>query len=151
LELRHLRAIERLNMVLAGLVCLGSLVFWRQGIALGAGLGATLAVVNFWAIRRVVEAGLASKTQRKRFFLISLLVAKMAALIALVFVIIRYLPVSVLAFIVGLSTFLLSILIVSFRVTSSAGDGDSEGPRPARPRRGSAKEQQTETASAVET
>ncbi len=122
MELKHLRAIERFNLMIAVAICLASLIFWRRGIALGAAIGAGLSVVNFWAIRRVVEAGLASTSPRKRLVLISLLVAKMAALIGLVFVVIRFLPINVLAFIVGLSTFLLSIMIVSFRVTADAAE-----------------------------
>ena len=115
MESKHLRAVERFNLVIAAVICLGSLVFWQRGIALGAFLGAGLAVANFWAIRRVSEAGLKTKSERKRLVLISFLLAKMGALIALVYLAIRYLPINVLAFLVGLSTFLVSIMIVSFR------------------------------------
>jgi len=114
-EVSHLRTIERLNLVVAAAICLGSLLFWRRGIAYGAFLGAGLEVLNFSAIRRVSEAGLNTKSQRKRFVLISLLIAKMGAMMGLVYVIIRYAPVNILAFVVGLSTFLVSIMIVSFR------------------------------------
>jgi len=122
LELKHLRAIERFNLLVAVVICLGSLLFWQRGIALGAFLGAGLAVVNFWAIRRVSEAGLKTKSERKRLVLISFLLAKMGALIALVYLAIRYLPINVLAFIVGLSTFLVSIMIVSFRVNADTAE-----------------------------
>ena len=122
MELKHLRAIERFNLVIAAVICLGSLLFWRRGIALGAFLGAGLAVVNFWAIRKVSEAGLKTRSERKRLVLISFLVAKMGALMALVYLAIRYLPINVLAFIVGLSTFLVSIMIVSFRVHADAAE-----------------------------
>ena len=115
MESKHLRAVERFNLVIAGVVCLGSLVFWQRAIALGAFLGAGLAVVNFWAIRRVSEAGLKTKSERKRLVLISFLLAKMGALIALVYLAVRFLPINVVAFMVGLSTFLVSIMIVSFR------------------------------------
>ena len=122
MESKHLRAIERFNLVIAVAICLGSLLFWQRGIALGAFLGAGLAVVNFWAIRRVSEAGLKTKSERKRLVLISFLLAKMGALIALVYLAIRYLPINVLAFIVGLSTFLVSIMIVSFRVNADTAE-----------------------------
>ncbi len=115
METSRLRAIERLNLVIAVAICLGSLFFWRLGIALGAFLGAGLAVLNFWAIRRTSEAGLKTKSERKKLVLISLLIAKMGAMMGLVYLIIRYAPINVLAFIVGLSTFLVSIMIVSFR------------------------------------
>jgi hypothetical protein len=114
-EISHLRAIERYNLVIAAAICLGSLLFWQRGIAYGAFLGAGLAVLNFWAIRRVSEAGLKTKSERKRLVLISFLIAKMGLLMGVIYLIIRYLPINVLAFIVGLSTFLLSIMIVSFR------------------------------------
>lgn len=115
MEIGRLRAIERLNLVIAAAIGLGSLLFWQRGVAYGACLGAGLAVVNFWAIRRVSEAGLKTKSERKRLVLISFLVAKMGLLMALIYVIVRFLPINVLAFVVGLSTFLLSIMIVSFR------------------------------------
>jgi hypothetical protein len=114
-ETSQLRAIERFNLVIAAAICLGSLLFWQRGIAYGAFLGAGLAVVNFWALRRVSEAGLKTKSERKRLVLISLLIAKMGALMGVIYLIVRYLPINVLAFVVGLSTFLLSIMIVSFR------------------------------------
>ena len=122
MESSHLRAIERYNLVIAAAVCLGSLLFWRRSIAYGAFLGAGLAVLNFWAIRRVSEAGLKTKSERKRFVLISLLIAKMGAMMGLVYVIIRYAPINVLAFIVGLSAFLVSIMIVSFRGHADAAE-----------------------------
>ena len=122
LESSRLRAIERLNLVIATAICLGSLLFWRRAVAYGAFLGAGLAVLNFWAIRRVSEAGLRTKSERKRLVLISFLIAKMAAMMGLVFVIIRYAPVNILAFIVGLSTFLVSIMIVSFRGVGHAAE-----------------------------
>ena len=115
MEISQLRAVERFNLVIAAAIGLGSLLFWQRGIAYGACLGAGLAVVNFWAIRRVSEAGLKTKSERKRLVLISFLIAKMGLLMGLIYLIIRYLPINVLAFIVGLSTFLLSIMIVSFR------------------------------------
>ena len=115
METTRLRAIERLNLVIAAAICLGSVIFWRPGIILGACLGAGLAVLNFWAIRRTSEAGLKTKSERKKLVLISLLIAKMGALMGLVYLIIRYAPINVLAFVVGLSTFLVSIMIVSFR------------------------------------
>ena len=87
-----------------------------------AGLKGKPAVLNFWAIRRVSEAGLKTKSQRKRFVLISLLIAKMGAMMGVVFLIIRYLPINVLAFVVGLSTFFVSIMIVSFRGHADAAE-----------------------------
>jgi len=121
-ESGQLRAIERLNLVIAAAICLASLLFWRRAIAYGAFLGAGLAVLNFWAIRRVSEAGLKTKSERKRFVLISFLIAKMAAMMGVVFLIIRYLPINVLAFVVGLSTFFVSIMIVSFRGHANAAE-----------------------------
>jgi Na+(H+)/acetate symporter ActP len=118
----RLRAIERLNLVIAAAICLGSLIFWRRGVTFGALLGAALAVLNFWAIRRTSEAGLKTKSERKKLVLISLLIAKMGAVMGLVYVIIRYAPINVLAFIVGFSTFLVSIMIVSFRGMGHAAE-----------------------------
>lgn len=122
MESTRLRAIERLNLVIAVAICLGSLVFWRRGVTYGAFLGAGLAVLNFWAIRRTSEAGLKTRSERKKLVLISLLIAKMGAMMGVVYLVIRYLPIDVLAFIVGLSTLFVSIMIVSFRGHADAAE-----------------------------
>ncbi len=122
METSRLRAIERLNLVIAAAICLGSLISWQRGIVFGAFLGAGLAVLNFWAIRRTSEAGLKTKSERKKLVLISLLIAKMGAMMGAVYLIIRYAPINVLAFIIGLSTFLVSIMIVSFRGEGHAAE-----------------------------
>jgi hypothetical protein len=123
LELRHLRAVERLNLGLAVLLCLASFFFGRGDVRLGVFLGAALSVLNFHAIRRLVSFGLGSQVRRKQLLVMSLILGKMALLVGLVYVIVRYAPVSVLAFIVGLSVFLLSILIAS--LLHGAGDDAS--------------------------
>jgi hypothetical protein len=129
-ELTFLRRVLRLNLVLGALVCAASLLFRRADVALGTALGAALSAANFYAIRRVTARVLASANPRKQFMLMSLLVVKMAALIGLVYIVIRYTPVHVVAFVVGLSTFLLSIILTTF----FAGSGDN-GPEPRTPRR----------------
>lgn len=126
MELKYLRAIEKLNLVVGALLVAGSLLFRRGDVILGTALGAGLSALNFHAIRRVVAAVLASRSPRKQGLLMATLLVKMAVLIALVWVVIRYAPVSVLAFIVGLSTFLVSVLLLGLRAGAAAEEPAEE-------------------------
>jgi hypothetical protein len=131
-ELTRLRVIERLNVCFAVAISLGSLAFWRRDVLLGTAVGASLSALNFHVIRRVTAWVLASRSPRKLGLLMSLLVLKMAALIALVYLVVRHAPIHAPAFALGLSTFLLSILLAGLGV----GANDGSTPRPRRSRRG---------------
>ncbi|RMH42475.1 MAG: hypothetical protein D6689_08045 [Deltaproteobacteria bacterium] len=118
---RTLARIERMNYALtAGAAVLGALVLDRPH-AIGLTVGALVASVNFSVIRHLVgrlfdrrDAAAASRRRAAMLF-----IPKMAALMAVVFVAIHYLPLSAVAFAVGFSTFILSIAIESIRFAAT--------------------------------
>jgi hypothetical protein len=83
---------------------------------LAAGLGASLAIANFWTVRRLGVRAIArvvgGDSPRQALILVAGLTIKMAVLTLLVWVAIRKLALPVLPFSLGLSALVFSILIV---------------------------------------
>ena len=110
----HLRAMEKWNLVFSALAILvAALLFERQHVV-GVALGALIASANFSAIRRIWEGLLSGSTERKQSMQM-LFILKMVVLFAIVFVCIRFVPMSAAAFAIGISIFLLSIAVESAR------------------------------------
>ncbi len=111
----QLLTIQRCNIVL-GVVgtAVGGMIWGPRGL-LAAGIGAALSVANFWAIRRLglrAMAKVASGESAARAMpLVAALLGKMALLFALVWLMVRRVGLPVLPFTMGLSIFVLSILI----------------------------------------
>jgi hypothetical protein len=122
----QLKNIQRLNLVLGAAITALSGLLWGAGGMLGAGAGAALACINFWAIRRLggravrrVEAG---ATSGQAVALAVGLMIKMTALFALVWVAVRVLKLPTLPFAMGISVFVLSILLVGLRSGPAADE-----------------------------
>jgi hypothetical protein len=120
---KALARIERTNYALTAiLVAFGAVVLGRP-YALGLGVGALLSSLNFSLIRKLIDrqlAGARGQTEigaatPRRTHAGILFIPKMAALIGVVFLAIRFLPMSAAAFAIGFSTFLVSIAIESVR------------------------------------
>jgi drug/metabolite transporter (DMT)-like permease len=109
-----LRRIERWNWLFAALLVAGAAVFFGRDVVLGVAVGALLSAVNFWSIRSLAGRVLAS-SGRRRMTLQLLLVGKMGAMLVLVYLAMRFLPLSIIALAVGLSVFLLSVAAESVR------------------------------------
>ena len=111
----QLQTIERTTLVLgAASVATAGLIWGARGM-LAAGVGAALAVANFWVLRRLgsravakVEAG--ASTGQALGLVLSLAV-KMLLLFGLVWVAVRKLGLPVLPFTMGLSVFVAAILL----------------------------------------
>jgi len=134
--MKRLRLIERSGLVIAAVLTAGSVVFWRFPITLGVALGGGLSVLNLFVIRRVAGWVIASTSRRKQALLMTLLAMKMLVLIGLVYLAIRYAPIDVIAFVIGLSTFLLAVLATSLWLGSDDTDPAARrrplrAPRPA--------------------
>jgi hypothetical protein len=110
----HLRKMEKWNLLLSGLAVLVTAVFFEREHVVGVALGALIAGVNFTAIRKIWEGLLSGSSERKQSMQM-LFLLKMVALFAVVFVCIRFVPMSAAAFAVGISIFLLSIAVESAR------------------------------------
>jgi len=110
----QLLIIQRTNIVLGvAATALGGVLWGARGM-LGAGIGASLAIANFWAIRRLGLRAVAKVTGGEGtphpLPLVAALVGKMALLFGLVWLMIRRVGLPVLPFTLGLSVFVLSIL-----------------------------------------
>jgi len=105
-------------MLLGAFVCLGSLLFRKGPIVLGACIGAALASLNLIVLGRLAQAVLKKGGQRKKIILFVALGAKMAVLIGIVYGVVVYLPVSKGAFAVGLSTLVFSVMIGGLRAST---------------------------------
>jgi hypothetical protein len=111
----QLLTIQRTNIVLGvAATATAGIVWGARGMA-AAAVGAILAVANFWAIRRLGARAVAKvasgESVPQALTLVAALVAKMALLFALVWFMIRRIGLPVLPFTMGLSVFVVSILI----------------------------------------
>jgi hypothetical protein len=129
-----LKAMERWNLILGAVFTLVASIFWPSDVALGVALGATLSAANFYAIRRIWQS-LLSGSVEKRQGMQALFVLKTMALVVLVFVVVRYLPIDPAGFAVGISIFLLSIGIESARfvLRHDSPPATTDIPRPKAP------------------
>jgi amino acid transporter len=125
---RELIRIERLNGLFAGLLILASAIFFSTPVLIGVAVGAVLAVVNFWGVRRLVQASLRTDGPR-RAALQLLLIGKMGVLFLLVFLAIRFLPLHPVGLAVGMSVFLISIAVESARFALSGGSPEAHDGR----------------------
>lgn len=122
----HILRIERLAALLVGLTTLLSLLFWDASITLGAAVGGAIAALNFYALRRLVQAITSSENQSKQAVMVILLTMKLGALAGAIYLMINYLPVNPLAFMVGVSVIVLSIFIEGFRTVLAGAAPQSE-------------------------
>jgi hypothetical protein len=109
-----LARIERMNYLLSALVVAVSALLLPRSVALGLTVGAAVTCVNFSLIRRLVTRMVARAAEQRNATAL-LFIPKFTGLIVVVFLCIRYVPMSPVAFAVGFSIFLVSIAIESIR------------------------------------
>jgi hypothetical protein len=114
----RLKTMERWNLLFGAAFTILAAIFFPADVALGVALGAVLCAVNFWSIRRVWERLLTGNIAQRQSMQVAFLV-KTVLLIAVVFVVVRFLPVHPAGFAVGFSIFLLSIAVESVRFALS--------------------------------
>src|SRR6185312_2642644 len=110
-----LTTIQKITLVLgAAATAVSGLVSGPRSM-LATGVGAALALANFWAIRRLggrAAARVAAGDSVPRALpLVAALVGKMSLFFALVWVMIRWVRLPVLPFTLGLSVFVVSIVV----------------------------------------
>ena len=113
MEQKHLIALEKWTLAFAALVVGFALLALGGRAAFGVTVGAALMSLNAYALRRIGQR--AFKTFKKPGAAVLLFNVKMVVLVALVYVIIRYLPVDPLGFIVGISIVPVAIVAVAIR------------------------------------
>ena len=123
MEAKLLRLVERWNLILGIALSLAALLTFRPRIVLGVATGAAVACINFTILRRLVEKVM---TARSKGLLVAVVLVKMIALLLTVWLILKFLPVNVIAFTVGLSIFLLSFLIATVKVSVAQAAEDTK-------------------------
>jgi hypothetical protein len=111
-----LTTIHRANVLLGVVATAAAGLLWGGRAMLAAGLGACLAIANFWTVRRLgvraISRVVAGDSPRQALVLVAGLTLKMVALSLIVWVAIRKLGLPVLPFSLGLSALVFSILLV---------------------------------------
>jgi hypothetical protein len=106
-----IQRIERLNYAIGAVVVLVALLTQSRDIALGIAVGALLTCANFFVLRKLVVKWTREAAVGRGGNASFLMLPKMIALMGAVAVAIIFLPISVVAFTIGYSIFLISIVI----------------------------------------
>jgi hypothetical protein len=114
-EDRRLASIERAQWVILALFTLGSLLFWDWRITLGVVIGGGIVVLNFKALRMIFASGFSQKKITASVF-VKYAVKSLAVLAAVgAVVILLRSAVNLMAFLAGLLTVFLAIVVEGVR------------------------------------
>jgi hypothetical protein len=118
-----IRRIERINYMIAGVLVILAALTQPQDIALGFAVGAGLTCLNFHVLRRLVTKWTSDAAQGKTGNAPLLMLPKMVGLMGAVAVAILFLPIEPVAFVIGYSIFIVSIVIdTTYAALSSGAD-----------------------------
>jgi hypothetical protein len=119
--------IERLNYAIGGALTVAAAVTQPRNIALGVAIGVALTCLNFNILRRLITKWTVAAAKGERSSAPMLMLPKMVGLMGAVALAILFLPIDPIAFIIGYSIFILSIVIdTTFAALRPATD-DSNG------------------------
>ena len=125
--------IERLNYGIGAILCIGALVLFPRPISLGVAVGVALTCANFAILRRLVFRWTSDAAQGAGSNRMLLVLPKMVGLMGAVIAALAFLPINAIAFVVGFSVFLASIVIEAVYSTlapspapSPPGDGNND-------------------------
>ena len=129
--------IERLNYMLGGILVLVGALTQPRPIALGVAVGVALTCLNFFVLRKLVVKWTSDAAAGRTGNAPYLMLPKMIGLMGLVAVSILLLPIDPVAFTVGYSTFIISIVIETL-YSSLRPDKEAKatGDEPTGPRHG---------------
>jgi len=120
--------IERLNYILGGILVIVAALTQSRPVALGIAVGVALTCANFFALRRLVARWTKDAAAGKAGAAQILMLPKMALLMGAVAVAILVLPIDPIAFTIGYSLFIVSIVIDT--TYSALKSDDSTTPTP---------------------
>ncbi len=103
--------IERLNYALGGILVIAAAITQPQPIALGVAVGVALTCLNFFVLRKLVTKWTSDAAQGKSGNAPLLMLPKMVGLMGAVAVAILVLPIDPIAFTIGYSLFIVSIVL----------------------------------------
>jgi len=106
-----IRRIERLNYGISAAVILLALLTQPRDVVLGVAVGAGLTCANFWVLRRIIVKWTGEVATGKAGNSSLFMLPKMLVLMGAVAVAILVLPIDVVAFTVGYSIFIVSIVV----------------------------------------
>lgn len=122
--------IERLNYGLGAVVALGSLFTQSRSIALGVCVGVALTCANFYVLRKLITKWTSAAQKGAPTNAPLLMLPKMVGLMLAVAAAVLFLPIDPIAFTVGYSIFIISIVIetlYSTVFTSEPANGSNDG------------------------
>jgi hypothetical protein len=117
--------IERLNYGISAGVILIALLTQSRAVTLGLAVGAGLTCLNFYVLRRLVVKWTAEAARGKGGNSGLLMVPKMIGLMGAVAVSVLLLPIDVIAFAIGYSIFIVSIIVDTIYTALRPSGGDS--------------------------
>jgi hypothetical protein len=103
--------IERLNYALGGILVIAAALTQPRDVALGIAVGVALTCANFFVLRRLVYKWTTDAAQGKTGSAPMLMLPKMVGLMGAVALSILFLPIDPIAFVIGYSLFIVSIVI----------------------------------------
>jgi hypothetical protein len=103
--------IERLNYAIGGVLVIAVALTQDRATALGVAVGVALTCLNFFALRKLVVKWTNDAAAGKTGNAPLLMLPKMVGLMGMVAVAILFLPINVIAFVIGYSIFLVSIVL----------------------------------------
>jgi len=110
-----LSSVERTQWVILALLTLGSLIFWDWRITLGVIVGGIICILNFKALRMIIESGFSrSKISGSFFVKYAIKFLALLAAVAGVAFLLRG-KINLVAFLVGLLTIFLAIVAEGIR------------------------------------
>jgi ATP synthase I chain len=115
--------IERLNYGLGALLAVGSLFTQSRATALGVCVGVALTCANFFVLRKLITKWTSAAAKGKASNAPLLMLPKMVGLMGAVALAVLLLPIDVIAFTIGYSIFIVSIVIETL-YSSMFLDGD---------------------------
>ena len=122
--------IERLNYGLGAVVAVGSLFTQSRSIALGVCVGVALTCANFYVLRKLITKWTTAAQKGAPSNAPLLMLPKMVGLMLAVAAAVLFLPIDPIAFTVGYSIFIISIVIetlYSSVFTSEPANGSNDG------------------------
>ncbi len=126
MSFKHLVAVEKWTLGLAALATAVSLFLLPRRFGFGVTVGAGLMALNAWVLRRLGARILGGF--KRPGLAILLFNVKMAVLMLLVALILRYLPLHPVGFLLGISIFPLAIVAVAVRHAWSRAELPDEAP-----------------------
>ncbi len=106
--------IERWNYGIGGVLVIAAALTQPRDIALGVAVGVALTCLNFFVLRRLITRWTKDAAAGKAGSAQILMMPKMLGLMAAVILALKFLPIDAVAFTVGFSIFMISIVVETF-------------------------------------